>query len=66
MYYYGRSNNQFIDARASINKKFFCFLLSIPEDFIETKSIVYAENKIKINYLVGEKEVISTFNFRIW
>jgi hypothetical protein len=60
------SDNQFIDGGASLNKKYFCFLIQIPADFIERKSVIYKSNKVIVNYLVKGREIRETFSFRIW
>jgi len=48
--FYKRNNNLFVDAKASFTKRYTCFLARIPENFVNTGSIVYVGNKIKVSF----------------
>jgi len=48
--FHGRNNNLFVDAKDSVTKKYTCFLIRIPENFLKTTMVVYNDNQIMVNY----------------
>ena len=64
--FHERNNNLFLDNRASVTKKYYCFLLQIPDDFISTDSISFEENTIRIKYSTKKQLAPVIFDFKVW
>jgi len=64
--FHGVNNNQFIDAKSSIIKKYLCFLTKIPSDFIKTDSVTCSEGQVIVNYLTAKGSFKTIFNLKIW
>ncbi len=48
--FHGVDHIEFLDARASVEKEYLCFLLKIPADFQRVRSIIFSEGQMKIEY----------------
>lgn len=57
--FHDRNNNLFVDAKSSVTKRYTCFLIRIPEDFIKTNSIVSIGNKIEVTYQTAKNTIES-------
>jgi len=64
--FHGVNNNQFLDARSSITKKYFCFLIKIPKSFRETDSVFYNNGIITVKYLTDKEKLETVFEVNIW
>jgi len=63
--FHGRTNNLFIDAHATLTKRYACFLIRIPNTFVRIVSIETEENKLVVTYLTGDKTNRIVFNSKI-
>ena len=52
--FHHRNNNMFVDAKSSVSKRYTCFLIRIPEDFIKTTSVLSTQSFIKLDYQVKD------------
>jgi len=59
--FHNRNNNLFVDAKSSVTKRYTCFLIRIPEDFLKTTSVVSAKRLIKVDYQLKNGIVRTTF-----
>jgi len=59
--FYDRSNNLFVDAKSAVTKRYTCFLIRIPEDFVKTTSIVSSKLLIKVDYQLKNGIIRTTF-----
>ncbi|MGB5818448.1 MAG: hypothetical protein WBG90_03110, partial [Saonia sp.] len=59
--YFGNLSLEFIDARQTITKTYYMFVMEIPDDFLETTGLVFNEDRIIVTYLTEEGGVEKTF-----
>jgi len=48
--FHGRNNNLFVDAKSAVTKRYTCFLIRIPEDFVKTTFVLSTQSLIKVDY----------------
>ncbi len=48
--FHGRNNNLFVDAKSAFTKRYTCFLIRIPVDFVKTTSVLTTQSSIKVDY----------------
>jgi hypothetical protein len=62
--FFDRHHNLFIDAQSSVTKSYICFLMKIPDDFVEAAHVEKNELGIRLTYMnaLGTTMIKTTHN----